>query len=548
MEDGILKSTLAAFAGGGADRNTFVESALREICRSFRGKHRLLLMPAGGFAIELGECLSASGFEIVAFLDNFKSERVSGVEAPIVAPSRIEEIDFDGAVIATPSFFGQEDMREQLMELRPDRKRDISTLFDHLMPMVHRFLQQTIQAINTTLAEDDGRKSICITTPYLHHNHLKLMTYLKANGYKVVVIASHDKLNGSLSIADFKNQGFYDFCHTTYFYDLLLPILLKEIDFDLLHAIVTTASPRPLANALAHKRCPAVVEYCDFKEILFDSDECFLQTMTREELVKEKQAFEQIYKLSDGMILKDSPEIIRHLTAKYAHPPPPWLEFSSYAALNYRPNHHDVRKYSEETGRMHVVYSGTLSNHPESHAYNHHKTLLTIARAMDAQGISFTIINAGDTCGEGYREYLKLAEALPLFHYRFAVPHNELAGELARYDLGWIGYDFSEAKECAFFLKTTFATKVFNYMEAGLPTLISQEIECQCRWIEEHGIGKGILVADIDSIDKTIGKLDFCAMRGNIARLLPSFSMEANIGRLLDFYDKILDTSRLRTS
>lgn len=541
MTEGILERELGVFfAEGGKQPKDVVEQVVHAVCKKLSNARRVLIMPAGKFAEELAIRCTDKEFQVAAFLDNLKEEGSSIAElAEVVRPADIGRLDFDAVMIATPSISAQEAMREQLIELLPERAQDFHILLDIISSNFDDSITHIVRNIRAAMDGTPVGKRICITTPFLHHNYLKLMRHLKLEGFNVTVIIGNKFLNSSISICDFEGKGFFDYCHVTYCYDVVMPRLLQNLEFDLVHAIATTASPLAIAKAIRIKKCPFIVEYCDFKEILFDREEDYLTTMTRKELGRENDAWKTIFMLSDGVIIKDSPEIIENLSAKHGKMPQNWLQFMSYPSMEFAERKEGREKLSKRDGTVHMLYAGCVINNPGSHPYSHHKSLLDIARSFNSQGVAFTIINAMDDNGNGFSEYLNLAKELPLFNYRFAVPQDRLAIELLRYDIGWFGFDLTQARESKFFLKTTFGSKVFNYLEAGLPILISREFEYMCQWVEEKGIGKGILVSDVDNIVEVISKMNFSAMRDNIAKLLPELSMEKQIGRLVDFYNKV---------
>jgi hypothetical protein len=542
MTESILERQLGVFfAHGGKKPKDIVEQIVGAIRHKLLTANRILMMPGGIFAAELAQRLSDLGFSIVAFADNFKEEGLAiFTSAKIIKPAAARDMDFDVVLIATPSIPAQEAMREQLVEIMPERSRDVHVLLDIISDTFDDSIKSTARRIRKRMAAFSEGKRICITSPFLHHNYLKLMRHLKMEGFNVTVLTGHKLMNSAISIDEFQDNGFFDSCHVIYSYDVVMPRLLKSLEFDLIHAIVTTASPISIARAVKEKRCPFIVDYCDFKEILFENKEDYLRTMTLKEFFREKDAWESIFTESDGVIIKDSPEIIDILSKKYNKTPRLWMQFMSYPSKKFIPKEINFcEKISEKDDRFRIVYAGCVNNNPVCHPYPHHKSLLEIAKSLNSQGISFTIINAMDNCGDGFDEYIRLSKQLPLFDYRFAVPQDQLAAELSKFDIGWFAFDLSNARESVFFLKTTFGSKIFNYMEAGLPILVSKELEYMCKWIEEKGIGKGIHFSELNRIEEIIENMEIHKMRKNIKRLLHELCFEREIGSLLEFYGNV---------
>ena len=76
-------------------------------------------------------------------------------------------------------------------------------------------------------------------------------------------------------------------------------------------------------------------------------------------------------------------------------------------------------------------------------------------------------------------------------------------------------------------------------MEAGLPILVSKELEYMCKWIEEKGIGKGIHFSELNRLEEIIENMEILKMRKNIKRLLHELCFEREIGSLLEFYGNV---------
>lgn len=513
-----------------------------EIRARFPENGKIIMMPAGRFAKELGRILEGEGFRIIAWMDNFKNEeQETENRPPVIRPESFPDLDFDKVLIATPYVVAQQDMKDQLTGIQPERQPDVHMLFDILGSAFERVITSSVESFQDRAGQAEIGKRLCITTPFLHHNYMKLMKYLKGEGYYVVVITGNRYLNGTVDIESFEGKGYFDVCHIAYPYDVIMPRLVQQLDVDIVHAIVTSASGIALARALEAGPGCFISDYCDFKEILYDSDEGFLSEMTLQQYNREKKAWQTLFTQSDGVIIKDAPEIIHELTKKYGRTPR-WMQFMSYPSLDFAEGGTGVKKLSELDGRIHVVYAGCVINNPNSHAYAHHKSLLTIARELNDGGIGFTIYNAlDDGCGD-FEEYRALSEKLPLFSYSGVVPQDCLAVELAKHDVGWFAFDLTHARESRFFLSTTFGSKIFNYMEAGLPVLVSEECHAMVRYVESKNIGKRIRIDGKTPLAGQIESVDIRALSLHVKDCIKELSMEKQIRKLTEFYEACLKT------
>lgn len=513
---------------------------IRRLEQRFHTEQTLVVMPAGAFALSFADELVRMGKTVSVVLDNFKAgERCRDGRIEIHHPAILKTIEFDAVFIATPSLTVQEDMREQLVEIIPGRKADIVTLFDLTSGDFDAVLMDHVRSITGHHAMAGDRKKICLTTPFFHHNFLKLIKYLKKDNFHVTVITGHEYINSALSVLEFRDRGFYDLCLVVEHYDVIMPKILELTTFDVVHAILTTASAIPLKRALEKSNAVFVTDYCDFHQILYDDEATYLKFMSERQLNREKESWRNLFTRSDGLIIKDSPEIIGKLSEHYGQGPRNVLEFHSYASLDFSPLKNSVPVKGEGQGKIRIVYAGCVVNDPSSHAYPVVSSLHTIAESLDRQGIGFDIYNAIDTTGKGFESYLELAERLTHFNYHFAVPQDRLAQVLSVYDLGWFGFDFSMAMESEFFLKTTFGSKVFNYLEAGLPVIVAGEAEYMAGWVESHHVGIGIRYSEVDSLASRLDPECVADLKRKVLENLGHLSMEHHIKRLTTFYDDL---------
>ena len=82
-------------------------------------------------------------------------------------------------------------------------------------------------------------------------------------------------------------------------------------------------------------------------------------------------------------------------------------------------------------------------------------------------------------------------------------------------------------------------TKMTLYIEAGLPLLVSEELEYVSDVVRKNNIGLVASRRDIDVISETIGRCDYEAMRQNVLKFRRRFSSAPMSERLVDFYHRL---------
>lgn len=384
-----------------------------------------------------------------------------------------------------------------------------------------------------------GRPFILFTMFNMCLNYLKLLYYLKNQGATVVLLVADDRLHGAIPLKELGHGVFFDYIYASNPYDLEMPLIISEYEFDLIHAVVGSGPPFPVCEMIKQRCSPVIVEYCDIREIMFDRPDDYNRYMGVKDWDTEQDAWRVIFTKNDGIVFKDSPETIHHLGKRHGKTSKA-LQFMSYPSCDFMPSG-DVKPHHSTTNEpIRLVYAGSVHNNPLSHAYPVHKTLLDIVNKIVSQNMACTVINAMDVTGSGYEPYLDLAEKNRLFSYRFAIPQDQLVGVLAGSDFGLFYFDYSNALEAGFFHKTTFGSKTFNYLEARLPVLVSSTTEYMAKVVSKYGIGLVIEnFSEIDHLHDMLRDTDMNTLLKNIDNFSAEFSMERQMPRLLDFYNTI---------
>lgn len=89
-------------------------------------------------------------------------------------------------------------------------------------------------------------------------------------------------------------------------------------------------------------------------------------------------------------------------------------------------------------------------------------------------------------------------------------------------------------------LKGILPSKFFTFMEAGIPVIVSQELEYVANLVREHGLGIVITQQDIDSLSALLKMADRTALQKNIHHYRQEHCMDHHIQKLENFYAKVL--------
>ncbi len=173
-------------------------------------------------------------------------------------------------------------------------------------------------------------------------------------------------------------------------------------------------------------------------------------------------------------------------------------------------------------GPVRVVYQGTLSTNGS------HYDLRGLFAAVVAEGASLDIYP-----GRPSPAYQELAEATPGMRCHEPLEPSKLLQELAAYDLGWAGFN---ATLNGTHLDTVLPNKLFEYLGCGLPVLTLRHRALE-RFVAEHEVG--IVLDSVDDLARRLVEVDVAALRARVAGARSNFTMEANVGAILDLYDAV---------
>jgi colanic acid biosynthesis glycosyl transferase WcaI len=232
-------------------------------------------------------------------------------------------------------------------------------------------------------------------------------------------------------------------------------------------------------------------------------------------LALEKQAIEG----SAGLVVV-SDELMSAIRARHSAPKRT-LVFPNFAVGRELPKRLPDRN-GARNGVPRLVYQGTLATN------GGHYDLRDVFRAVVRARVTLDAHAARDV-----PEYAGLAESEPRLRYHSPLEPAQLLRVLPRYDFGWAGFNDGLNAE---HLDTALPNKVFEYLGCGLPviTLGHRAIK---RFVEGEGLG--IALESPAELDARIADADLCALRRRVAEARLALTVEANIGRLTDFYDSL---------
>jgi hypothetical protein len=317
--------------------------------------------------------------------------------------------------------------------------------------------------------------------------------------------------------------------------------ILTQINVDLIyiqgHGLWTVLSP--LIRAICSD-IPIVHEVNDWVENIIDD---------RKDIPEK----EQIFKLEELRPIRFSERFIRNETDGFIYkdgggPMKELLKTSSAPALQflpYFPRSWMIKTKKKLVEKPRLVFAGTVGASGSSRIYEDIK-LLSLAQDLMSQGFPITIYN-NSIYSKKYQkaffcDYIDEAKDNPLFEFNSGIPLPDIISLLAEsYEYGLMLYYFNDelliGQE---HLKASMASKIFTYLAAGIPILLSEELENMAELINKHRIGIVMSRKDIGDMQATLAKYSYVELQENVRAAQHELCLEKHMHKFINFIESII--------
>ena len=132
-----------------------------------------------------------------------------------------------------------------------------------------------------------------------------------------------------------------------------------------------------------------------------------------------------------------------------------------------------------------------------------------------------------------------MAQKNPLFKFEKGVPPDEVTKIFSMYDFGTMVSFFHQGTFLDVHNHNRLPGRLFTYLEAGLPMIVSEEMQYLSRIIKEYEIGIVVSQKDLDNLPVIINSYDREKLKTNVKRAREELSMKRHIKRLVAFYEEV---------
>lgn len=242
---------------------------------------------------------------------------------------------------------------------------------------------------------------------------------------------------------------------------------------------------------------------------------------------------------ADAVVHKMHKSIVGNIWGKWSENTPDFQIHSYPYRRFFSAGHND--EYDISSGPCKIVYAGGVIPYQiavdrgfENHVFD------PIITKTDKKGIELTFFvnqNAKDMYWQEHDRYFAFAERFPHFHFKKGVPLHVLPTYLSEYHFGLL-YDNIERCEALDSRDFThnMSTKIFSYIEAGLPLLVYDRFEYLVEEIEKYGIGLIYNLDRLEELPDIIKKADYKQLKDNVFKYREQFELSQTLPALIELY------------
>ena len=224
---------------------------------------------------------------------------------------------------------------------------------------------------------------------------------------------------------------------------------------------------------------------------------------------------------------------------------PPEIEMQAYACQEFTAYCED--KMSHADGIPRVVYAGGIVPYSKRYSLElfPERGMIHVFRHLLELGLEVVVFPSPHSPVEGddpeYAPYFELVEEFPRFSILGSVPPDRLAREISVYDYGLLlsKMDFNVLRVSNSLLRGAVGTKLFAYLEAGLPVLVNAEYKEMSRIVTEHGMGMAVHTSELGNLAEILDNFDYNQAVENIRRFNEEHAMHLEVERVIALYEEI---------
>ena len=399
---------------------------------------------------------------------------------------------------------------------------------------------QFAERVNDPQAQADAAGTVVVVSRNCYNLIQREAMYLRRNGYRVFLV-NLTQISEELKPAF--GQSFDMMLDGVQTY-VPLGLLIKRLKPDIFHVQCWMWEYLMAYFVDKHRSHGKLV--CEFYDIgtIYAPREHMVKVWWDQWVDLDRAMERYIFRHADGIVHRFPPAVIDDHAAAFGastrH-----VEIQQFACPEYV-RYGDEGALSETERPIRLVYMGGLIPRSDKHPpemfpeWGHPeawRVLLSAGFNIDIYNSMFRQLN--DPALAVFRD---LEQEFDGFRLLPGVPQDRLTETISGYDFGLLLAEMDkESSWCTDVqFDTCVGTKLYNYLEAGLPVLVNAEYAYMTEIVEANGVGFGIHSRDLAGAPDKIRAFDRVAARSKIRVFNEQTGMNVQISRLTTLYDDIL--------
>lgn len=194
-----------------------------------------------------------------------------------------------------------------------------------------------------------------------------------------------------------------------------------------------------------------------------------------------------------------------------------------------------------DSEEIHVVYAGSISGSFQDDQHFGSMKLFWLIEAFARQRIHFHIYPSPTIRFRELilKEYTEWDQQEPYFHLHESVPQHLLGQELSQYHYGLLPFFLEDTGRSANKLGLGSSQKLYNYIEVGLPVIISEDLRFQSWMATRYGGGIQVKKTDFEQMRSLMERKDYSERIDHLLENRQKITLGHNIERLINFYQDL---------
>jgi hypothetical protein len=180
-----------------------------------------------------------------------------------------------------------------------------------------------------------------------------------------------------------------------------------------------------------------------------------------------------------------------------------------------------------------IVYAGGVMPYriAQARGFGHHD-FKPVVEAVSRSGIGLTFFvnqNARRMFWDEHDRYFELEQTYPSFKFVRGLPFHRIVDQLKEHHFGLMFDNLTETKFNTDHFRFNMSSKLFSYLEAGLPLIVHDRFDYIVELVREYGLGIVYSLDALHELPELMAKADYKELRKNVDAFRRAHCLETTL-------------------